>query len=67
MSKPRRECADCGHDISVHKYDPEQDPERLGKTGPHQCRLCDCEKYRRPAPYERVRRRPLKSSIGDGR
>ena len=60
MSKPRRSCANCSHDISVHIYDTAQDTERLGKTGPHNCRLCSCEKYRRPLPYERVRVLPLK-------
>jgi len=46
-------CADCGHHISAHKWDPERD----SRTGPFDCTVCTCKKFRRLEPGERVKRR----------
>lgn len=49
----RKECANCGHHVSAHRYDPS-----LPRSGPQRCSVsgCPCTEYRRPEKGERIHR-----------
>lgn len=54
-ARVRKECADCGHHVSVHQYDPGSP-----RSGPQRCSVsgCPCFEFRRPGFRERIKRHP---------
>lgn len=51
MTKPRTDCATCGHHASAHQWNPSE----LGKLGPADCRVpgCSCARFHRPVRGQR--------------